>query len=76
MRNDFPRTQEHANQTPQPDSGGGIARLSPKVTPGLIESMETLRADHAFIVIPQGQPYPLAKTITAIGLAEFLKTIP
>ena len=49
--------------------------LSPKVTPGLIESMETLRADRGFIVIPEGQPYPLSKTVTAIGLAEYLPTI-
>jgi hypothetical protein len=50
--------------------------LSPKVTPGLIESMETLRADRGFIVIPQGDSYPLSKTVTAIGLADYLQTIP
>ncbi len=64
----------------QPD--GGITAveikrtLSPKVTPGLIESMQTLRADRAFIIIPEGQPYPLSKTITAIGLVEFLRALP
>jgi uncharacterized protein len=48
--------------------------LSPKVTPGLIESMETLHADHAFILIPDGQAYPLSRTVTAIGLATYLSS--
>jgi hypothetical protein len=50
--------------------------LSPKVTPGLTESMETLRADRGFIVISKGESYPLSKTVAAIGLAECLETIP
>jgi hypothetical protein len=64
----------------QPD--GGITAveikrtLSPKVTPGLIESMVSLCADRAFIVIPEGGSYPLSKTVTATGLAEFLLTLP
>jgi predicted AAA+ superfamily ATPase len=49
--------------------------LSPKVTPGLVESMETLRADRGFMVIPRGDPYPLSKTVTAIGLVNFLRTL-
>lgn len=49
--------------------------LSPKVTPGLTESMQTLRADQGFVVIPKGEPYPLSKNITAIGLADYLQTI-
>jgi len=49
--------------------------LSPKVTPGLIESMETLRADRGFIVIPEGASYPLSKAVTAIGLANVLQTL-
>jgi uncharacterized protein len=48
--------------------------LSPKVTPGLIESMETLGAKKGFIVIPEGEPYPLSKTVTAIGLRPFLES--
>jgi len=50
--------------------------LSPKVTPGLIESMETLHAERGFIVIPGGTAYPLSKTVTAIGLADALETVP
>lgn len=49
--------------------------LSPKLTPGLVESMDTLKADRAVIVIPQGEPYPLSKTVTASGLPEFLKSL-
>jgi hypothetical protein len=49
--------------------------LSPKVTSGLLESMETLRADCAIMVIPQGDAYPLSKSVTAIGLIPFLQTI-
>lgn len=46
--------------------------LSPKVTPGLVESMETLQASQAVIIIPQGASFPLSKTVTAIGLRSFL----
>ena len=49
--------------------------LSPKVTPGLIESMDTLGSQKGFIVIPEGEPYPLSKTVTAIGLQPFLEFI-
>lgn len=49
--------------------------LSPKLTPGLIESMETLQADRGVIVIPEGESYPLSKTVSAMGLLSFLKTI-
>lgn len=47
--------------------------LSPKVTPGLIESLQTLRADHGFLIVPEGESYPLSKTVTAIGLADYLR---
>ena len=46
--------------------------LSPKLTPGLIESMGTLEANRGFIVIPEGEPYPLSDSVTAIGLRPFL----
>jgi hypothetical protein len=38
--------------------------------------METLRADSGFIVIPEGESYPLSKTVSAISLAEYLQAIP
>jgi uncharacterized protein len=49
--------------------------LSPKVTPGLLESMETLRAERGTIVIPEGNAYPLSGSVTAMGLIPFLQAI-
>jgi predicted AAA+ superfamily ATPase len=49
--------------------------LSPKVTPGLIESMASVGSKQGFIVIPDGGPYPLAPTVTAIGLRKFLEAL-
>jgi predicted AAA+ superfamily ATPase len=50
--------------------------LAPKITPGLLESMTTLGARRAVIVIPEGEPYPLSRNITASGLRHFLESIP
>lgn len=47
--------------------------LSPKLTPGLIESMETLGSKRGVIVIPEGEIFPLSKTISASGLRAFLE---
>ncbi len=47
--------------------------LSPKVTPGLIESMKTLGADRGYLIIPRGEAYPLSKAVTAMGLVEYLR---
>ncbi|MFP4283204.1 MAG: ATP-binding protein [Opitutales bacterium] len=49
--------------------------LSPRVTPGLIESMRTTGADHGWILIPQGEPYPLSPSVTASGLLPYLETL-
>lgn len=49
--------------------------LSPKLTPGLVESLETLKADQGVIIIPEGNSYPLSKTVTATGLLSFLEII-
>lgn len=49
--------------------------LSPKLTPGLIESMETLQAARGVIVIPEGESYPLSKNVSAMGLLSLLKTL-
>jgi predicted AAA+ superfamily ATPase len=49
--------------------------LSPKVTPGLVESMETLGSKRGVIVIPEGDPYPLSRSVTATGLRPFLESI-
>lgn len=49
--------------------------LSPKVTPGLVESMATLGATRGVILIPQGESYPLSQSVSACGLVRFLKTL-
>jgi len=49
--------------------------LSPKLTPGLIESMSTLRADHGFLVIPHGETFPLSTTVTALPLRGLLEKL-
>jgi len=48
--------------------------LSPKVTPGLVESMATLGATRGVILIPEGESYPLSRSVTACGLVRFLET--
>jgi predicted AAA+ superfamily ATPase len=48
--------------------------LSPKLTPGLTESMRTLGANKGVIIIPQGDSYPLSRTVTAAGLHNFLES--
>lgn len=47
--------------------------LSPRVSRGMTESMTTLGAERGLIVIPEGAPYPLSKTVTAIGLQALLE---
>ena len=50
--------------------------LSPKITPGFIESMKTLGASRGHFLIPRGKAFPLSESVTAIGLPEFLATFP
>ena len=45
------------------------------VVPGLVESMATLASKRAVIVIPEGNPYPLSESVTAIGLRPFLESL-
>lgn len=47
--------------------------LSPKVSPGLKESMATLGAERGLILIPEGGEYPLSNAVSATGLIHFLK---
>jgi predicted AAA+ superfamily ATPase len=47
--------------------------LSPKLTPGMVESMATLQADRGIIVIPEGDSFPLSETVSAMGLVSLLK---
>jgi predicted AAA+ superfamily ATPase len=49
--------------------------LSPKLTPGFLESMKALGAHRGFILIPGGESFPLSESVTAEPLAPFLKSI-
>ena len=46
--------------------------LSPKLSPGFIESMKTLGADRGYFIIPRSVAFPLSSDVTALGLEEFL----
>lgn len=48
--------------------------LSPKLTPALRESMETISAKRGTILIPKGDSFQLSETVSAMTLQEFLKT--
>ena len=48
--------------------------LSPKVTRGLVESMKTIGADRAVILIPRGEAYLLSDNVMATGLPDYLQT--
>jgi hypothetical protein len=50
--------------------------LSPKLSPGFVESMKTLQATKGYYIIPQGESFPLSKTVTAISLSDFLARYP
>lgn len=47
--------------------------LSPKLSRGLVDSMETIRSTRGLVVIPEGDAYPLSEQVTAIGLSNLLK---
>jgi predicted AAA+ superfamily ATPase len=46
--------------------------LSPKLTPGFLESMETLGATRGFYITPSGESYPMSPKVNAVSLVEFL----
>jgi predicted AAA+ superfamily ATPase len=48
--------------------------LSPKLTPALRESMETLSAVRGTILIPKGESFPLSDSVNVMTLQEYLKT--
>lgn len=49
--------------------------LSPSVSKGFRVACEEIDAQEQYYVIPEGEPYPLDKQTTAIGLSEFLKQL-
>jgi hypothetical protein len=47
--------------------------LSPKLRPGLLESMATLNAERGIMIIPEGDSYPLSEKVTACGVVDLLR---
>jgi predicted AAA+ superfamily ATPase len=50
--------------------------LSPKLSPGFVESMKTIQASRGVFIIPQGESFPLSDTVSAMSLPEFLSDLP
>ena len=50
--------------------------LSPKLTPGFVESMKTLQAAKGYYIIPRGETFPLSESVTAISLSYYLSRLP
>ena len=46
--------------------------LAPKLTLGFVESIKTLQATKGYIIIPQGETFPLSESVTAINLSAYL----
>ena len=46
--------------------------LSPKLSPGFIESSKTLKATRGYFITPRGASYPLSETVTVLSLRDFL----
>ncbi|MDE3016852.1 MAG: ATP-binding protein [Pseudomonadota bacterium] len=50
--------------------------LSPSISKGFRVACEEIKAKERYYVIPEGEPYPLDKITTAVGLSEFLRLLP
>ena len=46
--------------------------LSPKLSPGFIESSKTLQSTKGYFLTPRGASYPLSESVTALSLRDFL----
>jgi predicted AAA+ superfamily ATPase len=61
------------------DPGGTITAieikrtLSPKISRGFTEAMNTLKASRGFFIMPGGTAFPLSENVTALSLAEYLE---
>ncbi len=62
-------------------SGGDVTvieikrTLSPKLTPGFLESMHTLGASRGYYLIPEGDSFPLSASVEVQSLSEFLSSL-
>ncbi|MEE9392994.1 MAG: hypothetical protein V3W41_10855 [Planctomycetota bacterium] len=46
--------------------------LAPKLGRGFTESVQTIGATKGYVVIPKGEAFPLAESVTAMSSPEFL----
>lgn len=46
--------------------------LSPKLSPGFIESSKALQSTRGYFITPSGASYPLSETVTVLSLRDFL----
>ena len=46
--------------------------LSPKLSPGFIESSKALQSTRGYFLTPRGASYPLSESVTALSLRDFL----
>ncbi|MEM8901822.1 MAG: ATP-binding protein [Bacteroidota bacterium] len=45
---------------------------APKITKGFYQSMEDIKADKGYIIIPEGESYPKSEEIKVVSLSDFL----
>ena len=44
----------------------------PKITKGFYQSMEDIKADKGYVIIPEGESYPKSEELKVISLFDFL----
>ncbi|MEM8899991.1 MAG: DUF4143 domain-containing protein, partial [Bacteroidota bacterium] len=45
---------------------------APKITKGFYQSMEDVKADKGYVIIPEGESYPKSEEIKVVSLSDFL----
>jgi hypothetical protein len=49
---------------------------APTLGPGMLRAMRDIEAARGFVVVPEGERFPLHASVEAIGLAEFAEQLP
>jgi hypothetical protein len=49
---------------------------APTLGPGMLRAMRDIEAGRGFVVVPEGERFPLHASVEAIGLAEFAEQLP
>jgi len=47
----------------------------PRLTKGNTEALKAINAKYNYVIIPEGEPYPLREDVTAIGIKEFIEIL-